>query len=190
MSRWAWNKSDPLTKRQFFVLLRQGVSSHAAALSVGVSPSCGSLWFIDAGSVKFIDTPISSRYLSQDDRIEIADGLQAGEPVKQIAARIGTSYQSVDREINRGRKPNGVSQPYDAHARAFQQRQRPKQHRVVGDAALRAVITKKMIAGKIQVRWSPGQISRWLRRRWPRQAGLAPVRRDDLRRGLPVVTRA
>ena len=59
MSGWAWNTSDPLTKRQFFVLLRQGVSSHAAALSVGVSPNCGSLWFIDAGSVKFIDTPVS-----------------------------------------------------------------------------------------------------------------------------------
>jgi len=182
MSRWAWNKSDPLTKRQFFVLLRQGVSSHAAALSVGVSPSCGSLWFIDAGSVKFIDTPISSRYLSQDDRIEIADGLQAGEPVKQIAARIGTSYQSVYREINRGRKPNGVYQPYYAHARAFQQRQRPKQHRVVVDAALRAVI-----AGKIQVRWSPGQISRWLRRRWPRRPGwhlCAETIYDAVYRGL------
>ncbi|MCX2163956.1 MULTISPECIES: helix-turn-helix domain-containing protein [Corynebacterium] len=33
--------------------------------------------------------------MSQDDRIEIADGLDAGEPVKQIAARIGNSYQSV-----------------------------------------------------------------------------------------------
>ncbi|MCA2277124.1 hypothetical protein JF780_27680 [Mycobacterium intracellulare] len=43
-----------------------------------MSFSCGSLWFIDAGSVRFIDTPISSRYLAQDDRIEIADGLAAG----------------------------------------------------------------------------------------------------------------
>jgi transposase, IS30 family len=52
------------------------------------------LWFIDAGSVRFIDTPISSRYLTQNDRIEIADGLAAGEPVKDIAERIGKTFQT------------------------------------------------------------------------------------------------
>ena len=46
--------------------------------------------------------PISSRYLSQDDRIETADGLAAGEPVKVIAARIGKSYQT-----HRPRNPRG-----------------------------------------------------------------------------------
>jgi hypothetical protein len=40
--------------------------------------SCGSVWFVDAGSVTFIEKPISRRYLSQDDRIELADGLAAG----------------------------------------------------------------------------------------------------------------
>jgi transposase-like protein len=35
----------------------------------------------------------------QDDRIEIADGLGRGEPVKANAARIGKSYQSIYREI-------------------------------------------------------------------------------------------
>jgi hypothetical protein len=62
---------------------------------VGVSASCGSLWFIDAGGVSFIEIPISPRYLSQDDRIEIANGLARGEPVKAIAARIGKTFQSV-----------------------------------------------------------------------------------------------
>jgi IS30 family transposase len=54
-----------------------------------VSLSCGSLWFMDAGSVTFIDEPVSNRYLTQDDRTEIADGLADGEPVKSIAATIG-----------------------------------------------------------------------------------------------------
>ena len=43
--------------------------------------------------------------MSQDDRIEIADGLDAGEPVKQIAARIGNSYQSVGVSTKRGSGP-------------------------------------------------------------------------------------
>jgi IS30 family transposase len=29
---------------------------------VGVSLSCGSLWFIDAGGMSFVETPISPRY--------------------------------------------------------------------------------------------------------------------------------
>ena len=77
----AWNKLPVETKRRFFELIRQGVSGQAASLAVGVSPSCGSLWFIDAGRVEFVDAPISSRYLTQDDRIEIADGLAADEAV-------------------------------------------------------------------------------------------------------------
>jgi IS30 family transposase len=111
MPRWAWNKAPVEAKRRFFELIRQGASGQAASLAVGVSPSCGSLWFIDAGRVNFIERPISGRYLNQDDRIEIADGLAAGEPVKSIAARIGKCYQTVYREIARNRKPDGRYQP-------------------------------------------------------------------------------
>ena len=89
MPRYAPNKMPPEVKRRYFKLIRQGISGSAASSQVGVSLSCGSLWFIDAGSVDFVDKPISRRYLTQDDRIEIADGLAGGEPVKAIAARIG-----------------------------------------------------------------------------------------------------
>lgn len=164
MPRYAPNKMPGEVKRRYFELIRQGASGSSASTEVGVSLSCGSLWFIDAGSVKFIDTPISSRYLSQDDRIEIADGLDAGESVKAIAARIGKSYQSVYREISRNRKPGGRYQPWFAHGQAHLNRRRPKQHRFTADPELRAVV-----GAKLRKRWSPQQISRWLRRRWPRR---------------------
>ncbi|WP_442880319.1 helix-turn-helix domain-containing protein [Arthrobacter sp. S2(2024)] len=49
-----------------------------------------------------VDKPISRRYLTQDDRIEIADRLAAGEPVKAIAARIGKAIRaSTGRSRNR-----------------------------------------------------------------------------------------
>ncbi len=166
MPHWAWNKAPSDTKRRYFEVIRQGVSSQAASLQVGVSPSCGSLWFIDAGSVYFVDKPISSRYLTQDDRIEIADGLAAEEPVKSIAARIGKSYQSIYREIARNSKPNGRYQPWYAHGQAHQRRRRPKARKVTVDDALRAAV-----AGRLDKHWSPAQISRWLRRRWPRRTG-------------------
>jgi len=131
---------------------------------VGVSLSCGSLWFIDAGSVSYVETPISSRFLSQDDRIEIADGLARGEPVKAIAARIGKTHQSVYREIARNRKPDGRYQPWFAHNQAHLRRRRSKAHKFETDPELRRVV-----AGKLARRWSPAQVSRWLRRRWPRR---------------------
>jgi IS30 family transposase len=165
MPRYAWNKSPSRVKRRYFELIRSGLSGSQAAQRVGVSLSCGSLWFIDAGQVNFIEKPISSRFVSQDDRIEIADGLARGIPVKVIAATIGKSYQTVYREIARNRKPDGRYQPWYAHNQAYLRRRRPKPRRLARDPALR-----EAVAGKLAQRWSPAQISRWLRRRYRRRA--------------------
>ena len=182
MPRYAPNKMSLDVKRRYFELIRTGMRGARAADKVGVSLSCGSLWFIDAGSVSFVETPISRRYLSQDDRIEIADGLARGERVKSIAARIGKSYQSVYREIARNRKPDGRYQPWYAHNQAHVRRRRPKPRRLAVDIALR-----EAIAGKLRRRWSPAQISRWLRRRYPRRLGwrvCAETIYDAVYRGL------
>ena len=164
MVRCAPNKMPAAVKCRYFELIREGLSGSEAAHQVGVSLSCGSLWFIDAGRVTVIErAPISSRYFSQDDRIEIADGLASGEAVKGIAARIGKSFQSVYREIARNRKADGSYQPWFAHNQAHLQRKRPKA-RVFDDIpALRSIV-----AAKLTKRWSPGQICRWLRHRYPR----------------------
>ncbi len=188
MPRYAWNKSDPEIKARYFELIRQGWSGSRASEAVGVSLSCGSLWFIDAGSVSFIETKISSRFLSQDDRIEIADGLAQKEPVKDIATRIGRSPATVYREIERNRKPDGSYQPWFAHNQAHLRRRRPKEHRFVADAELRRVV-----AEKLAVKWSPAQISRWLRRRWPRRLAWHVCHEtiyEAVYRGLIVVTNA
>jgi len=95
----------------------------------------------------------------------VADGLAAGESVKSIAARIGKSYQTVYREMARNRKADGRYQPWFAHNQPHIRRQRPRPRRLTVDAQLRAVV-----ADKLRRHWSPRQISRWLRRRWPRRA--------------------
>ncbi|WP_089303518.1 IS30 family transposase [Haloechinothrix alba] len=164
MPRGGQNRMPTGVKRRYFELIRAGWSGSAAAQAVGVSLSCGSVWFVDAGRVDAIDKPISSRYLNQNDRIEIADGLARQVPVKTIAARIGKSYQTVYREVARNRKPDGRHQPWYAHNQAYLRRRRPKPRRFTLDAALRTVV-----AAKLAQHWSPGQISRWLRRRFPRR---------------------
>jgi IS30 family transposase len=144
----------PAVKRRYFELIRSGWSGAEAARRVGVSISCGSLWFLDAGGVRTVEpAPISPRFISQDDRIEIADGLARGEPVKEIAARIGKSYQSVYRESGRNRKPDGSYQLYYAHNQACLRRRRPKPRVFATQPGLR-----EAVAGKLKRRWSPQQI--------------------------------
>jgi transposase, IS30 family len=165
MPRGGQNRLPVRVKQSYFELIRTGMPGAEAARRVGVSMSCGSLWFIDAGSVSITETrPISSRYINQDDRIEIADGLAAGEPVKSIAARIGKSFQSLYREIARNRKPDGTYQPWFAHNQAHLRRRRPKRRILAQETSLAAII-----AGKLAKHWSPEQISRWLRRRYRRR---------------------
>lgn len=83
---YAWNKSDPAVKTLYFLLTDpaglewlEGLSGRRRVVELW------SNWFIDAGSVNFIETKISGRFLSQDDRIAVADGLTAKESVKDIA---------------------------------------------------------------------------------------------------------
>jgi len=92
-----------------------------------------------------------------------------------VGLRLGSvSYQTVYREISRNRKPDGSYQPWYAHNQAHQRRQRPRSHRLAADHNLR-----RIVEDKLQRRWSPRQVSRWL----PTMAashGLAPVCGDDL----------
>ncbi len=80
------------------------------------------------------------RFLTQDDRIAIADGLHAGDSIKHIAAVIGKSYQSVYREIRRNSKPDGRYQPRWAHNQALLRRRRPKPTRIASHAPLRRLV--------------------------------------------------
>jgi transposase, IS30 family len=189
MPRYAPNKVSSAVKRRYFEIIRAGCSGAEAARQVGVSLSCGSLWFIDAGSVPALElAPISSRFLCQDDRLAIADGLARNEPVKDIAARIGKSFQSVYRELGRNRKPDGSYQPYYAHNQAHVRRRRPKPRVFATEHALR-----EAVAGKLGRRWSPEQIVRWLRRQYPRRRSwqvCAETLYDAIYRGLIVPANA
>jgi IS30 family transposase len=150
-------------KKRYFELLREGLKGAEAAREVGVSTSCGSLWFIDAGSMIVDDPgPIAPRFLTQDDRIAIADGLHAKLAVTDIAASIGRSFQTVYREIARNSKPDGRYQPFWAHNQALLRRRRPKTAKLRAHAPLRATVREKLAQ-----KWSPQQVSRYLARIHP-----------------------
>jgi IS30 family transposase len=166
MPHYAPNKAPAATKKRYFELIRQGHKGAKAARMVGVSTSCGSLWFLDAGGVLVPDPgPISPRFLTQDDRIAIADGVRSGASAKAIAAVVGKSFQTVYRELERNSKPDGSYQPWWAHNQALRRRQRPKPSKISANKKLRAVVS-----ARLAVRWSPQQISRFLHRTYPARA--------------------
>jgi transposase, IS30 family len=164
MPRYAPNKMPAAVKRRYFELIRTGLSGSQAAKRVGVSLSCGSLWFIDAGRVSFIETPISPRYLSQDDRIEILTGSSAVSRSSRSRPDREELPERVPGDRPQPANPTAATSPGSRTTRPASGASGPRPRQLSIDAELREVV-----AGKLAKHWSPAQISRWLRRRYRRR---------------------
>jgi len=167
-------------KRQRFVELRsRGWSIMAAAREAGVSRTAGHNWsrgcktyrhgqvtgFVPALE-RLAVREISARYLSQDERIQIADLRLAGLTVRQIADRLGRAPSTISRELRRNATASGY-RPFEAHRRATARRARSHQRRIETNGELR-----QLVAEFLAQRWSPQQISRQLRLRFPAQPAM------------------
>jgi len=104
---------------------------------------------------------VSGRYLSVAEREEIAVGVAAGEPLRVIAARLGRAASTVSREIGRNRSRRGY-RAVAAQAQAEFRARRPKTARLAGNLRLR-----EWVQQKLELRWSPEQISVMLEREFP-----------------------
>jgi transposase, IS30 family len=168
-------------KRQRFVELRErGWSILAAAREVGVSRTTGNNWsrgykaYRRGQVVGFVPAlerlavrRISPRFLSQEERIEIADLHHAGLSIRQIAHRLGRAPSTVSRELRRNATGGRGYRPFDAHRRATARRSRNHRRRIEANAELR-----RLVAELLCQRWSPQQISRYLRLKFPEQSGM------------------
>jgi len=105
---------------------------------------------------------ISVRFLSQDERIEIADLHRAGVGVREIARRLGRASSTISRELRRNASRAKGYRPLEAHRWATARRARHHRRRVDANVQLRQVI-----GALLSQRRSPQQISRHLRQRFP-----------------------
>ena len=124
---------------------------------------------------------ISPRFLSQDERIEIADLRHAGleHPADRAAAGSG-AVDDLARAAPQRRPGDGGYRPFEAHRRATARRARDHRRRVETNAELR-----QLVAELLAQRWSPQQISRHLRARFPDEPGDVAVSREHLPGRLP-----
>ena len=165
-------------KREWFArLIARGVSNAEACRIVGVNPRTGKRWrlgrTITSSSGRRLDYPpvtatqreISPRYLSEDERVTIADLRRRGHTVRAIAQELGRSPATVSRELRRNLDPDsGQCRPFTAQRLAAGRRARPGRGRLVRDPALREFVQQRL-----KKRWSPEQISAALRLEFPDQ---------------------
>ena len=101
---------------------------------------------------------ISDRFLSEAERVLIADGLLALRTIRSIAGELGRSPSTVSREVRRNSDPvSGRYAPFRAHRRAIERRARPKITKLAQIPELRTFVQKRL-----DLRWSPVQTAKTL----------------------------
>jgi IS30 family transposase len=99
--------------------------------------------------------------LTLAEREEISRAVVAGQSIRSIAASLDRAPSTISREIKR----NGDRETYrasQADQAAWDRAQRPKTCKLVENRALAHIV-----AGKLQMRWSPEQIAGWLKHTYP-----------------------
>src|SRR6266852_1036227 len=175
-------------KRQFWELIRSGVSRTEAALAAGVARNGSARrWFVQAGGVlpPNVSEPSSGRYLSLSEREEIFAGVERGESIRRIAKALGRAPSTVLRELrpnmrhqlyrSRSRlraSPDGKPRtlpwnyrPSWAKERMTRMASRPKTDKLAKNPQLR-----ELVQAKLMEKLSPEQISRELRQQFPDDA--------------------
>lgn len=104
MSRGGANRASVDVKGWFFEFIRQGLTGSAASMAVRVSPSCASLWFVDAGSVQVTETVAITPLISEPGR---PDRDRRGLRVR----RGGEGDRGPDREELPERLPGDPKEP-------------------------------------------------------------------------------
>lgn len=115
----------------------------------------------ESGGIRPAQRRRSRLALTLAEREEISRAVVAGQSIRSIAKTLGRAPSTVSREIKR----NGGQECYrasQADQAAWDQASRPKTCKLVENRALAHVV-----AGRLQMQWSPEQIAGWLKRTYP-----------------------
>ena len=165
-------RSFPQSARSEFVdLVCGGMSILAASRRVGTTHRTGGTWWSQSGLMMTVSrgrvggladpAPTAEgpggRALTLDDRGMIQMGRRCGLSYADIGEAIGRDKSVVWREVKRHTGEDGVYHASSAHAKAHQDRRRPKPLKLVENEALCGLIAVWMDDG-----WSPKLISSML----------------------------
>ena len=161
MVRVSWSRLTPLEIDAIWERLQSGLSAKPAARELGLSSGTVRAYLVRCGGIKPAPRSRATVRLRIEEREEISRGLAAELSLRAIAAQLGRSPSTVSREV----AAHGGQRGYRAMAAdqaAWKQGTRPKQCRLALNSELRDIV-----AEKLRSRWSPQQISGWLKRTYP-----------------------
>lgn len=151
-------------RRRAFGLLAQGFVTGEVADMVGVSRATISSWRAEVGGVIREPAQLSARYLSREERYEIARLRDAGHGVREIGRRMNRAASTISRELARPRRPAGDRgrprgpgrgyQPEACHRAAVLARARSR-----GTKLSRHPRLRDWVQAKLTDRFSPEQIA-------------------------------
>ncbi|NKR10435.1 hypothetical protein A5N17_12710 [Arthrobacter sp. D2] len=169
-----------IEKRPLYVqLMKDGLSNRAACRILGINPNTGLRWLNGRNGVQGLvqqgldprprkaipAAAVSSRYLSEDERIYIADQLLARASLRSIARKLGRSPSTISRELARNRPDSRRYHPFRAQKLAQKRRPRPRLTKLAKDEELR-----RYVVACLSKRWSPQQVCQALKSRFPGEA--------------------
>ena len=148
-------RPDPsrVVQRQFWRLIATGITTVEASMAVGVSWPVGARWFRHAGGMPPISlAEPTGRYLTFEEREEIAILRAQDKGVREIARVIGRDPGTISRELRRNAATRGGKPDYRATVaqwKAQQAARRPKTAKLVENPRLREYVQERL-AGNVR----------------------------------------
>lgn len=146
-----------------FDLWKRGTGFSEIARILDSKPGTIFTMLRDTGGIKPSERRRAVSHLTLSEREGIRAGLSAKMSIRAIARSLNRSPSTISREVQRNRGRRGYK-AVDANNRANRMAKRPKVCLLERNLQLRNLVLEKL-----ELKWSPEQISGWLRRTYPRQ---------------------
>jgi len=141
-------------EREFWKVVATGVTSEDAALAVGVSSAVGTRWFRQGGGMPTITlAEPGGRYLTFEEREEIALMRAQQKGVREIARELERNPGTISRELRRNAATRGGKLEYRASVaqwKAELMARRPKPAKLVTNPRLRDYVQDRL-DGSVQL---------------------------------------
>jgi IS30 family transposase len=135
-------------ERLFWREIAKGLTSEDAAIAVGASQAAGSRWFRERGGMPtFMLAPLTGRYLSFEEREEIALLKAQGAGVREIARQLSRAPSTISRELRRNAATRGGRLDYRASVAQWKAELmscRPKTAKLVANDRLRQYVQERL----------------------------------------------
>lgn len=152
---------SPEVHARLWVLYRRGETLRFIGKELGVPSGCVHRIVAKTGGITPPPKTRAEHCLSLAEREQISRGLAAGMSLRAIARELDRPASTVSREVKR----NGGVAKYravEADERAWEAALRPKECRLILEPEL-----CRLVVEKLELTWSPQQISSWLKLEFP-----------------------